>query len=355
MLQILLGFLSSFLITILTTPLAINFAKKFKLLDDPKKRPHPAHIQNRIVPRAGGIPIFIAIAVSTLLFAGVSFINIEIILALTLLLVVGLLDDFLTEFKPWIRLGLQILAALIAVISGIGIDFITHPLGGILYLNTYNFNFFGFGEINLIADIFALVWIVWMMNMVNWSKGVDGQMPSITFVTFIILGLVSFNFYNLGDPNQLVIALLSFICAGASLGFLIFNFHPAKIFPGFSGSTILGFMIAVLSILSGAKLATALLVLMVPAVDFFYTFFRRILEGNSPLKGDQKHLHHLLLERGFSHSQISLLYGATCAILGFLATSLNSQGKIFTIVLAGVVIFGAILWLHLLREKEKDV
>jgi len=187
--------------------------------------------------------------------------------------------------------------------------------------------------------------------MVNWSKGVDGQMPSITLIAFIIIGLLSFNFYNLGDPNQLIIAILSFICAGASLGFLIFNWHPAKIFPGFSGSTILGFMIAVLSILSGAKLATALLVLLVPAVDFFYTFFRRILEKKSPLKGDQKHLHHLLLERGLTHPQISLIYASTCALLGMLSTNLNSQGKMFTLIVAGVVIFGAILWLHLLSKK----
>ena len=353
MTQVLLGFLSSFLITLLTTPLAINFARRFKLLDDPEKRPHPAHIQNRVVPRAGGIPIYLGIVLSILIFWGLSFATTGIILALSVLLLVGLLDDFLTEFKPWIRLGLQILAALIAVGSGIGIDFITNPLGGILFLNTYSFNFFGIGEINIIADIFAVIWIVWMMNMVNWSKGVDGQMPSITAVAFLIIGFVSLGFYNQGDTSQLLPTVLSFICAGAALGFLIFNWHPAKIFPGFSGSTILGFMIAILSIFSSAKLAIALLVLLVPSIDFFYTFFRRILEKKSPLKGDQKHLHHLLLQRGFTHSQISLLYAFTCALLGLLSTNLDSQGKIFTIIVAGVVIFGAILSLHLLRSREE--
>lgn len=352
MVQILLGFISAFLISIISTPFAIRFAKKFKLLDDPEKRPHPAHTQKRVVPRAGGLPIFLGIIISTLAFAGVNFINIQIILALTLLLVIGLLDDVLTEFKPIIRLILQVMAAVIAVVSGIGIDFITNPLGGILYLNEYNIRLAGDFEISLIADFFAIVWIVWMMNMVNWSKGVDGQMPAITFVTFIIIGFLSYNFYSQGDANQLMITTLSFICSGAALGFLIFNWYPARIFPGFSGSTILGFMIAVLSILSGAKLATALLVLLVPSVDFFYTFFRRILEKKSPLKGDSKHLHHLLLERGFSHSQISLIYGGSCAVLGILSTTLNSQGKFFTIIVAGVIVFGAILSLHLLREKD---
>lgn len=354
MTQILLGFITSFLITTSTTPLAIAIAKKFKLLDDPKKRPHPAHIQQRIVPRAGGIPIYLSIVLSILVFWGFSYTSAGIILALSVLLGVGLLDDFLTEFRPWIRLSLQVLAALIAVSSGIGIDFITNPLGGILQLNTYSLDLFGLGQVNILADVFAVIWIVWMMNMVNWSKGVDGQMPSITTVAFLTIGFVSLGFLNQGDSNQLLPTMISFICAGASFGFLIFNWHPAKIFPGFSGSTILGFMIAILSILSGAKLATALLVLLVPSIDFFYTFFRRILEKKSPLKGDQKHLHHLLLERGFSHAQISLLYAFTCAILGGISTALNSQGKIFTIIVAGVIIFGTILGLHLFQTKEKN-
>src|SRR5205085_657395 len=114
--------------------------------------------------------------------------------------------------------------------------------------------------------------------------------------------------YLSGDLNQLTIAILAFITCGASLAFLFFNWHPARILPGQSASTILGLIIATLSIMSGAKLATALIVLLVPSVDFFYTFFRRILSGKSPFLGDQKHLHHLLFRRGFTHQQISLFY-----------------------------------------------
>lgn len=353
MTELLAGFLTAFVITLCATPLTITLAKKYKLLDDPKLRPHPAHVHTKVIPRAGGLPIFLGITLSMLFFTGMSPVNLGIILALGILLIVGLLDDALIEFKPTVRLFLQFLPAIIVVLSGIGIDYITNPLGGILQLDALQFNLFGLFELNVLADVFAVFWIVWMMNMVNWSKGVDGQMPSITLVAFLTIGSVSLNFLNQGDQSQLLPTLLSFICAGASLGFLIFNWYPAKIFPGFSGSTILGFMIAVLSIFSSAKLAIALLVLLVPAIDFFYTFFRRILEKRSPLKGDQKHLHHLLLERGLSHSQISLLYALSCAILGLLAANLESQGKIFTIILAGVVIFGAILWLHLLRAKNE--
>lgn len=352
--KLFLGFFVSLIITTFSVPLTIKLAKKFKLVDDPKIRPHPAHIHKKVIPRAGGLPIFLGIIVGILLLTGISEATIGIILSLFILLVVGLLDDALIEFKPLPRLLLQIIPAVIAVLSGIGIDFITNPLGGgILRLDLPQFLFLGY-ELNPIADLFAVIWIVWMMNMVNWSKGVDGQMPIITLVAFLTIGYVSFNFFNLGDQSQYLPTLLAFICAGASLGFLVFNWHPAKIFPGFSGSTILGFMIAVLSIFSTAKLAIALLVLLVPATDFFYTFFRRIIEKKSPLKGDQKHLHHLLLERGLSQAQVSLLYALSCAILGLLALNLESQGKIFTIIGAGVVIFGAILWLHLLAGKNRN-
>lgn len=353
MAQFLLAFFISLITTLLATPLTIKLAQKYKLLDDPKLRPHPAHIHKKVIPRAGGLPIFLGITLSILIFTGFSQINFALILALTILLVVGLLDDALIEFKPIARLALQFFPAIIAVVAGIGIDFITNPLGGILRLDTWQFYFFGF-QINIIADLFAIIWIVWIQNCVNWSKGVDGQMPTITLIAFLTIGFVSLNFLNLGDESQYLPTILAFICAGSSLGFLFFNWYPAKILPGFSGSTILGFMIAVLSIFSSAKLAIALLVLLIPATDFFYTFFRRILEKKSPLKGDRKHLHHLLLQRGFTPPQISLLYGASCAILGLLAANLESQGKIFTIILAGVIVLGTLLWLHLLANKEEQ-
>src|SRR3990167_9929101 len=352
MTELLAGFLTAFAITLCATPLTISLAKKYKLLDDPKKRPHPAHVHTKIIPRAGGLPVFLGITLSMLFFTGISPVNLGIILALGILLVVGLLDDALIEFNPVVRLLLQFLPAIIAVISGIGIDYITNPVGGILQLNAIRFNL-GIFEFNVLADAFAIFWIVWMMNMVNWSKGVDGQMPSITLVAFLTIGFVSLNFLNQGDQNQLLPTLLSFICAGASLGFLIFNWYPAKIFPGFSGSTILGFMISVLAILSGAKLATAGLVLLVPAADFAYTFLRRILSGKSPVWGDRGHLHHKLLESGLTHQQIALFYILGSVILGAVALNLSSNGKVFAAILVALGLLGGILWLNFFGDFLK--
>lgn len=354
--EIILPILASFIITVITTPLTIILAKRYNLIDNPKLRPHPAHVQNRIVPRAGGLPIFLGITIAISFFVPLDKHILGIILAIVILLAVGILDDLMTNLSPYPRLLMQFVAAAVVVFSGIGITFINNPLGGILRLDPiiYSLNFFGSHTIILIADLFAFFWIVWMMNMVNWSKGVDGQMPGLTLIASIIIGIFSYKLYLGGDLNQLTISILSFITAAASLGFLVFNWHPAKILPGQSASTILALMIATLSIMSGAKLAIALLVLLIPSVDFFYTFFRRILTGKLPFFGDKRHLHHLLLKKGWSHQQIALFYMLGSVILGWAALSLDSRGKLFASIALGAIILGGILWLNFFGAFSKQ-
>ncbi len=321
---ILLG-IFAFLITSVSIIPTIKIAKKFKLLD-----------KERIVPRAGGLACFVGILIPILLFLHIQTYTIGIFIALTILLVVGLLDDRYPNFSPYLRLFSQFVAASFIVFSGVGINFITNPLGGIIHFPPP------------ISYILALIWIVWVMNMINWSKGVDGQMPGIVTVSAVILGLLSLKL-NLSN-----VSTLAFITAGVSLGLLIFNWHPAKIFPGFSGSNILGFMIATLAILSGAKLATAGLVLLIPATDFAYTFIRRILQGKSPVWGDRGHLHHKLLDVGFTHRQISLFYILGSVILGTIALSLSSTGKLFASLLVTTIILGGILWLNFFGGLSKQ-
>lgn len=331
----------SFLITVLAVPPTIFLAKKFKLMDNPLKRPHPAHVQKRVVPRAGGILPFVGIVFAVIIFLPLTLNIWGILAGLTILLMIGLLDDKYPGFSPYLRLFGQFIAASFVVFSGIGINFVTNPLGGIVDFSPF------------FSYILALIWIVWIMNMINWSKGVDGQMPGITTVASLILGLLSLKLTLNGDPTQAKIAILAFITTGASFGLLIFNWYPARIFPGFSGSTILGFMIAVLAILSGAKLATAGLVLLIPATDFVYTFLRRILSGKSPVWGDRGHLHHRLLESGFTHQQISLFYILGSVILGAVALNLSSSGKVFAAILVTLGLLGGILWLNFFGEFLK--
>ncbi|MBI2330462.1 undecaprenyl/decaprenyl-phosphate alpha-N-acetylglucosaminyl 1-phosphate transferase [Candidatus Daviesbacteria bacterium] len=336
----------SFLITALAIPPTILLAKKFKLLDNPKTRPHPAHTQTRVVSRAGGLPVFLGIIVAILLFTPIEKTIIGIMIGLIVLLIVGLLDDKYQNLSPYLRLASQFIAAGAVVASGVGIKFITNPLGGIIHFDTSP-------QMILLAQFLTLIWIVWVMNMINWSKGVDGQMPGIITVSAMILGLLSLKLNLFPDLTQINVVKLSFITAGSSLALLIFNWHPAKIFPGFSGSTILGLMIAVLAILSGGKLATAGLVLLIPAIDFAYTFFRRVFSGKSPVWGDKGHLHHKLLGQGLSHQQIALFYILGSVILGAAALSLSSKGKLFAASIVGAVILGGILWLNFFGQYSK--
>jgi UDP-GlcNAc:undecaprenyl-phosphate GlcNAc-1-phosphate transferase len=342
--DLLLPTIVSFLLTVLAIPITISLAKKFHLMDDPKLRPHPAHTQKRIVPRAGGLAIFLALIPTMLIFMPFENYTPGILIGLFVLTLIGLLDDKYHNFSPYLRLLVQFIAAAVVMSSGIGIKFITNPLGGII-------NFDSSPELTIFASILSVIWIVWVMNMINWSKGVDGQMPGIITIAAIILGFLSLKFSS--DPSQLSLARLAFITAGSALGLLIFNWHPARIFPGFSGSGILGFLIAVLAVLSGGKLATAGLVLLIPATDFAYTFIRRIIQGKSPVWGDRGHLHHKLLEVGLSHQQIALFYILGSVILGAAALSLSSKGKLFAAALVGAVILGGILWLNFFGEYLK--
>ncbi len=350
-------FLAGFIITVILTPLTIKLAFWLNLVDDPTRRSHPARQHIEILPRAGGLPIYLAIIFSVVIFLPLTKALIGIFLAITILLIIGLVDDRRLKFNPYVRLILLFLAAGTAVSSGIGINFITNPLyhlpnifgqvsNLVLQLDRFiiPINIFGTHRIVVLADLLALIWIVALTQVINWSKGVDGQMPGITTVAGLTLALLSLKLYFGGDPNQLPIAKLALIVAGSSLGFLLYNWHPAKILPGFSASTILAFMLAVLSILSGAKLATAMLVLAIPIVDFGYTFLRRILTGHSPVWGDRGHLHHKLLDRGWSHPQISLFYILGSAMLGAVALLTDASSKFYLLLLVVTGVFGFILW-----------
>lgn len=341
----------SFLVTALSIPLIIPLSHRLGLLDDPKTRPHPAHTQKRIVPRAGGLAIFLGIVIPMLIFIPLDQKIVGIILGMLVLLVIGLLDDRLKHFSPYSRLGLLFLAAAFPVFAGVGISFVTNPLALFSWINPeWNNSYILVNQVifynTTIADILAFIWIVTLTQVINWSKGVDGQMPGITLMASITLGMLALKFFYQGDINQLIAAKLAFITAGASLGFLIFNWYPAKIFPGFSGSTILAFMLAILAILSGAKFATAILVLAVPSADFIYTFIRRISQGKSPVWGDRGHLHHKLLDLGWSHQTISLFYIFGSAILGLLAVFVDVQSKAFIALGVLIVLLGLILWLN---------
>ena len=338
-------FFLALFVSFVATPPVIFLARKIKLVDDPKTHKHPAVIHKKPLPRAGGLPIYLAIISAILFFLPLDKTFIAIIYAGLLVTVIGLLDDKY-DLSPYARFLGNILAASLVVFSGVDLPFITNPLGGIVEFTNFSFNINGI--IITPATILAIIWIVWIMNMLNWSKGVDGQMPGVAAISAIIIGIASLRFPVLTSDN-IHVSQLSFAVAGASVGFLFYNFYPAKIFPGYS-ATILGFMIGILSIMSSVKLATAILVMGVPTADALFTIARRLLSGRSPFWHDKGHLHHLLLNLGLGQRTVALFYWLMSLLLGLFALNLSSRGKLFAIILVVVLVGMFILTLKFFRK-----
>lgn len=345
----------SFLIALITTPITIKLAWKFKLLDNPKTRKHPAHLYKKIIPRAGGIPIYLAIFLTTLIFIPLDKHLLGILSGLTLLVIIGILDDRF-DLNPYLRLVACFFAAGLVVGSGIGIAFITNPLGGTIRLDQPQIHLYLLGKTRslwLIADIFALFWIVSMANIVNWAKGFDGQLPGMAAIASLTIAVFSLRYS--ADITQWPVAILASITAGAYLGFLPFNFYPQKIMPGYGGGTIAGFMIAVLTILSTSKILTGMVVLGIPLIDALYSVSRRLASGRSPVWGDRGHLHHKILDEWhWGKRKAAVFYWAATALLGILALSLDSRHKFYTIVMLIVIIGALFLWFNFWSQKNNS-
>lgn len=327
------------------TPLVIKFAWKFNLIDDPKKSKHPKVIHTKKTPRAGGLAPFIAIVAATLLFLPFDKHLAGILAGASTLVAMGLLDDRY-NLNPYLRLVIQFIAASMPIATGIGIAFINSP-SGLIDLSHPRLDFFFMGEIRsiwILSDLFALFWIVTLMNFINWgAKGVDGQLSGVIGIAAIVIATLSLRFS--ADITEWPVIVLAAALAGGYLGFLPWHTYPQKIMPGFSGSNLAGFMLGVLSILTTTKVGTLFLVLGVPLIDSGYTVIRRLSQGKSPVWGDRGHLHHRLLDIGWSKKQVAYFYWIITAILGLLALWINSQWKLYTILGLTLLIGGLILWL----------
>lgn len=350
---LLLPLISSTLVSFGVTPFVIKFAKKLGIVDYPQKSKQPKVIHTVPTPRGGGIPIFLALLVSSLIFLPFDKPMIGILAGALVLAIMGFLDDKY-NLNPYLRLALGFVAAAAPILGGIGIAFISNPLGGIINLSQPQLNFTLFGvhhSIWVMSDLFALIWITFLMNVVNMgAKGVDGQLSGVTVISGLTIALLSLKFS--ADIAQWPVIILAGITAGAYFGFLPWHIYPQKIMPGYGGGTLAGYLLAVLSILSTTKVGTLVVVLSVPLIDTGYTIVRRILAGKSPVWGDAGHLHHKLLNLGLTKSQVAIFYWMVTAIMGILALNLNTATKIYTMIGVAFVLGGLILWLTY-RPKSK--
>jgi len=350
-----LPFFVSFLIVYLLTPLTIKFFKYFDWLEDPKLKQKKTGNATALypVPRGGGLPIFLAISITSLIFLPLDSHLFPILLAALIALMVGLLDD-IKDISPIFRLFINIFTALIVISAGIGISFISNPLSSVtgsvfdLSQPTLSFNFFGSRSISVIPDLLTIFWIVWCTNVVGWSAGVEGQLPGFVSISAIFIGILALKFSQ--DIAQWPVIILASSVAGAYLGFLPFNFFPQKIMPGYSGKSLAGFFLAILSILSGAKLATLIFLLGIPMLDAVFVILRRLKNKKPIYLADGQHLHHRLLKLGLSRPQISILYWLFSLVLGVISLFLNSRQKFYFFI--GLFLLFLALLLQLSKHTQ---
>jgi UDP-GlcNAc:undecaprenyl-phosphate GlcNAc-1-phosphate transferase len=320
------GFLAAAAISFFLTPIVRRRAIRLGVVD----RPNHRRVNRRPVPRSGGLAIAAAfLVVATVLVV----LNLQfrwIRMPLTLLdggelvallagaavaALIGALDDLLDLRARWQLLG-QVGLALGAVALGIGINQVNNPFGP----GTIPFS-------GVLATAITVLWIVGMINSVNFIDGLDGLSSGIGLIAALTLGVISLTTQVAG--GQPFVALLCFAFAGSLLGFLRWNFHPASIFPGTSGTMFIGYTLAVLSILGSAKVAVALLVLGIPIIDAFWIIVRRMFAGRSPFTPDRGHIHHRLLDLGLSHRQTVVLIYGICGALGVLSLVLTGADQVY--------------------------
>lgn len=340
------------LISYFATLVVMKWAEKLGIIDDPKKSNHPKVIHTVPTPRGGGIPIFLALLTSSLIFLPVDKHLIGILAGAFVVSVVGFLDDKY-NLNPYLRLILGFFATSLPIAAGIGIAFITNPFGGVIDLSSPQIVFSLFGSTHtiwLLSDLFAIFWVTFLMNMINMgAKGVDGQLSGVTIIAALTIAFLSLKFS--ADITQWPVIILAGITAGAFLGFLPWHLFPQKIMPGYGGSSLAGYLLGILSILATAKVGILLVVLGIPIIDTGYVIVKRVLSGKSPVWGDRGHLHHKLLDAGLTKGQVALFYWGITAALGLVALNLNTGAKIYTMVGVAVFLGGLLIWLTYKPKK----
>jgi len=342
------AFLGAALISFVLTPAVRAIAHQLDIVDEPNHR----RVNTEPIARGGGVAVGIGFLVVSLVLTmlvaggvlgpGFSFLAIDqgemtaLLLGAALAAALGLLDDVLNLRARW-QLVSQLILAVGAVLLGINIDSIANP--------------FGSDQINLdgiLGVAFTIFWIVGMINSINWIDGLDGLSSGIGVIAAFTLGLISLT-VGAGPVGQPYVALLCFALAGALLGFLRWNFHPASIFAGTSGVMLLGYSLAILAILGSAKVAVALLVLGVPIIDTFWNIVRRLATGSSPFTPDRGHVHHRLMDLGLSQTRAVLVIYAISLALAILSFVLSGAGQLYGFL--GVVGASGFLLLILTRRS----
>jgi len=313
-------FLIGLIITYISTPLIRRIAIKFEAVDEPDKR----RINKRPVPNLGGIAIYLGFTAAVLFGSEPAADRTGIIIGGSLIMLIGVIDD-IYELRPSVKLFGQLLAAIVLVFSGVSIEFISNPFAdSMIYLGIF-------------AIPVTILWIVGVTNTVNLIDGLDGLAAGVSIIAAATLFVVSL------QQGQFITAVLTAALAGSALGFLRFNFYPARIFMGDGGAMMIGFILASVSIIGALKSAAAMtlfvpvLALGIPIFDTAFAIIRRVYYKKPIARADHGHLHHRLLALGWNHKQSVLIVYIMSTVLGAVAivvNGLNFQNGMLLIIMS---------------------
>lgn len=328
---------------LLLTPMALFISIRGKAFDRPGLR----KIHQKATPCLGGTAVAAAVLAAIwiirilwpVFFAGMTGKFLAITLGGLLILAVGLYDD-LKNASVALRFVFQFVAAGILIAGGFCVTVLPNPLGGAF-------------ELGILSIPFSALWIVFMINAMNFIDGLDGLAAGIGIIVSTTI------FVSAEASGEILIALLAMVTTGSLLGFLPFNFHPARIFLGDSGATFIGFMLAAMTTLGTMKSIATVAMLIpiaalgVPIVDTFSAVLRRTWRGQMFYQADKEHVHHTLLTIGFSHQgAVMFLYGIT-VFLAILAMLLSLTDRRLISILIGLFII--LVWIFIKKwQKGRD-
>jgi len=324
---------------------ALKFFPKWGLMD----RPHLYGLKRGAIPYYGGLVIYAAFLITVLVFVPLSSHVIGLLLASTLVMLIGFFDD-LWKISPFVRLLVQFVAGVMLFIFGIGILSIKLPFLGVLDFTSFQIEGF-----YVLSGMFTVFWVMTILNSMNFVDGVSGLTSGVSFIASFTIFILSVNSGLHENPaSQVAVATIAIILAAISLAFFIFDFPSPRILMGDTGSTFLGFMVATLAIFSGGKVATAFLVLGLPILDMLWVVLRRVfIDKKKFWHGDLKHLHHRLMDIGFSQRKVVTIYLFVTSLFGFAAVSfVNSQQKLFMLIALFVLMVLLASALILLPKKR---
>lgn len=321
--EYILAFLIALTCVYALTPLVISFAVKAGAMDAPDAR----KVHKNPIPRLGGIAIYAAFMLAAFFTVDLTRDIQGLLLGGTVVMLVGIVDD-LKNLPAKVKLLGQIAAAAILVFYDVRIDFVSDPFGDFIYLE-------------YLAIPVTLFWVVGLTNTVNLIDGLDGLAAGVSTIASATILLVAL------QQGDLLVTVLTAALAGSAFGFLHYNFNPAKIFMGDTGSMFLGYMLAGISIIGAVKSAATIalivpiLALGLPILDTTFAIVRRYMSGVPIFKPDKGHLHHRLLDLGFTQKQAVLLMYVISGMLGLSAIALTEVSNSMAACILATVVFAA--------------